>query len=418
MLRPSRPMMRPLSSSDLSSTTETVVSTAWPDAIRCITVERMLRARRSASVRASSSTWRISRALSWRSSSSSSFRRICLACPVESPATRSSSRIWSRLASLSCSRPCVEVAPAVVQRALEVGELRALSGPRSSPWPAGAPPGGPARSAGPRSSLLDVAALRRGSRRGSGSSVRSARRGRGEGREGARALDEEHHAHRDSRRHQRCQHDLHLRVSSVRRVAAPVSNGRAVRLSAARRQTKRLRPARRVARRTCWPLWTFPNAPPGSPSPGRGSRSQLSRGPTRRSYLEKVGDLLVVQSHGGRAGRVHMRVTTHRAAGNRRPALRRPQATPSLVLAQCLVRKLGRVPAPHEQTPGAVAFAVVLRRLRGPAGPAAGGRCRARPRGRAPTAPPRSRPGPPHAGAAPRQCAPSPTGRARACPST
>ena len=101
MLRPSRPMMRPLSSSDLSSTTETVVSTEWLDAIRCITVERMLRARRSASVRASSSTWRIRRALSWRSSSSSSFRRICLACPVESPATRSSSRIWSRLASFS-----------------------------------------------------------------------------------------------------------------------------------------------------------------------------------------------------------------------------------------------------------------------------------------------------------------------------
>ena len=43
MLRPSRPMMRPLSSSDLSSTTETVVSTAWLDATRCITAARMLR---------------------------------------------------------------------------------------------------------------------------------------------------------------------------------------------------------------------------------------------------------------------------------------------------------------------------------------------------------------------------------------
>ena len=79
MLRPSRPMMRPFSSSDLSSTTDTVVSTAWLEATRCITAERMLRARRSASWRVSSSTWRISRALSWRSSSSSSCMRICLA---------------------------------------------------------------------------------------------------------------------------------------------------------------------------------------------------------------------------------------------------------------------------------------------------------------------------------------------------
>ena len=43
MFRPSRPMMRPLSSSDFSSTTETVVSTAWLDATRCITAARMLR---------------------------------------------------------------------------------------------------------------------------------------------------------------------------------------------------------------------------------------------------------------------------------------------------------------------------------------------------------------------------------------
>ena len=104
MLRPSRPMMRPFSSSDLSSTTDTVVSTAWLDATRCITAARMLRARRSASRRVSSSTWRISRALSWRSSSSSSRIMICFAWPALRPASRSSSRSWSRLASFSSSR--------------------------------------------------------------------------------------------------------------------------------------------------------------------------------------------------------------------------------------------------------------------------------------------------------------------------
>ena len=106
MLRPSRPMMRPFNSSDLSSTTETVVSTAWLEATRCMTVARMLRARRSASWRVSSSTWRISRALSWRSSSSSSRIMICFAWPALSPATRSSSRSWSRFAIFSSSRAC------------------------------------------------------------------------------------------------------------------------------------------------------------------------------------------------------------------------------------------------------------------------------------------------------------------------
>ena len=106
MLRPSRPMIRPFSSSDFSSTTDTVVSTAWLDATRCMTAARMLRARRSASWRVSSSTWRISRALSWRSSSSSSRIMICFAWPALRPATRSSSRSWSRLAAFSSSRPC------------------------------------------------------------------------------------------------------------------------------------------------------------------------------------------------------------------------------------------------------------------------------------------------------------------------
>ena len=123
MLRPSRPMMRPFSSSDLSSTTDTVVSTACPPATRCMQVARMLRARRSASWRVSSSTWRISRALSWRSSSSSSRRRICFACPALRPDTRSSSRTCSRLASLSRAAPSSMLRALSAEHALALVEL-------------------------------------------------------------------------------------------------------------------------------------------------------------------------------------------------------------------------------------------------------------------------------------------------------
>ena len=63
MLRPSRPMMRPFMSSAGSWTTETVVSAAWPAASRCMTTERMLRTRRSASRLVSSSIWRTSGAV-------------------------------------------------------------------------------------------------------------------------------------------------------------------------------------------------------------------------------------------------------------------------------------------------------------------------------------------------------------------
>ena len=72
MLRPSRPMMRPFMSSAESWTTETVVSAAWPAASRCMTTERMLRTRRSASRLVSSSIWRTTFARSWRVWSSSS----------------------------------------------------------------------------------------------------------------------------------------------------------------------------------------------------------------------------------------------------------------------------------------------------------------------------------------------------------
>ena len=117
MLRPSRPMMRPFMSSAESWTTETVVSAAWPAAIRCMTTERMLRTRRSASRLVSSSIWRTLRAHSWRIWSSSSRSRICLACDALRPATRSSSRTWrSRMSPISACC-CSNVSSRVVSAA-------------------------------------------------------------------------------------------------------------------------------------------------------------------------------------------------------------------------------------------------------------------------------------------------------------
>ena len=52
MLRPSRPMMRPFISSEGSFTTDTVLSATWSAAVRWMLSERMLRARRSDSLRA------------------------------------------------------------------------------------------------------------------------------------------------------------------------------------------------------------------------------------------------------------------------------------------------------------------------------------------------------------------------------
>ena len=106
MLRPSRPMIRPFISSDSSWTTDTVVSAAWPPATRCMTVERMLRARRSASRRASSSTCRIRTALSWRSSSSSSLSRICFAWLDAEPGDPLELLSWRCRACLSSSAWC------------------------------------------------------------------------------------------------------------------------------------------------------------------------------------------------------------------------------------------------------------------------------------------------------------------------
>ena len=105
MLRPSRPMMRPFMSSAGSWTTETVVSAAWPAASRCMTTERMLRTRRSASRFVSSSIARRRLADSWRTWSSSSFISIALAWDAERPDERSSWRTArSRIASISPSR--------------------------------------------------------------------------------------------------------------------------------------------------------------------------------------------------------------------------------------------------------------------------------------------------------------------------
>ena len=101
MLRPSRPMIRPFMSSEDSWTTDTVVSAACPAASRCMHTDRMLRTRRSASRRVSSSIWRIRRAASWRASSSTSWSSSCLARAADSPEIRSSSRVSSTRSSSS-----------------------------------------------------------------------------------------------------------------------------------------------------------------------------------------------------------------------------------------------------------------------------------------------------------------------------
>ena len=64
ILRPSRPMMRPLMSSEGSWTVETVVAAAYPEAVRWMAVPMIERARRSPSWRASSSIRRVSWAAS------------------------------------------------------------------------------------------------------------------------------------------------------------------------------------------------------------------------------------------------------------------------------------------------------------------------------------------------------------------
>ena len=81
MLRPSRPMIRPFMSSEGSSTSVTVVSAAALAATRCSASATRLRARRFASVAASSSSWRTRPASSWRTCSSDSSRIRCRASP-------------------------------------------------------------------------------------------------------------------------------------------------------------------------------------------------------------------------------------------------------------------------------------------------------------------------------------------------
>ena len=100
MFRPSRPMIRPFMSSDGSSTTDTVVSAAWLAATRWSASATRLRARRLASIRASSSSWRTLRASSCRTRSSARSRRCCFASFTVMPETRSSS-------ASCCSRACL-----------------------------------------------------------------------------------------------------------------------------------------------------------------------------------------------------------------------------------------------------------------------------------------------------------------------
>ena len=103
MLRPSRPMIRPFISSLGSSTRRVVDSLECLAASRCIATDRMLRARRSASARVSSSICCRRRPAWWRASCSTSASSSCFACAALSPESRSSSRRWTRFACFSSS---------------------------------------------------------------------------------------------------------------------------------------------------------------------------------------------------------------------------------------------------------------------------------------------------------------------------
>ena len=211
MLRPSRPMIRPFMSSAESSTTETVVSAAWLAARRCMQTERMLRTRRSASRLVSSSIWRTSRAESWRTSSSSSFSRICLAWAIERPATRSSSRRCWFLAVCELLALALEVALAVGDRLVAARRARRPSRRSPPPWRAGAPRCG-------RSPRAVRAARRRCRRawrappaRRAGPATRAPPAVAVAGRDAQeRCRDDD-----AGRQQRRCNHDCHVRVLST-----------------------------------------------------------------------------------------------------------------------------------------------------------------------------------------------------------
>ncbi len=130
MFRPSRPMIRPFISSLGSSTRDTVVSAAWLAATRWSASATRLRARRFASVRASSSACLTVRASSCRTRSSEASRRCCFASFTVSPEMR-----WSSFSALSfaclssscsCFR-CVSRSASPCSRRLSSTSLRSTS---------------------------------------------------------------------------------------------------------------------------------------------------------------------------------------------------------------------------------------------------------------------------------------------------
>ena len=134
-----------------SCTTETVVSAAWPAASRCMTTERMLRARRSASRRPPPRP--AGRAARCRGAA----RPRARAGGSASPARRSGRRPAPARARGRASRrellaPVLHVALAVLERALALAEL-AEPGARAPPrGRAAAPRAARSRRAAPRSS--------------------------------------------------------------------------------------------------------------------------------------------------------------------------------------------------------------------------------------------------------------------------
>ena len=178
----------------------------------------MLRARRSASRLVSSSTWRISAralvaqlVLQLRAAGSAwpAPRSARTAARARAAAAASPPSAWPR-----CARGCAR-GPRASARARRARRCGRRSSP---PWPAAAPPGGPAPRAGrraprpPAPASASTERSRGAARRRSAWPSPSRRETPGRGRHPARALRGEHHRRGHRRGHHGRQQDLHPRL--------------------------------------------------------------------------------------------------------------------------------------------------------------------------------------------------------------
>ena len=142
MLRPSRPMIRPFISSLGSSTRRVVDSLECLAASRCMATERMLRARRSASTRVSSSICCRRRPAWWRASCSTSAISSCFACAALRPGEPLELAALHALRLLQLLGLLDQVALAVLERLQRAARGRRAGPPATRSRAAPAPPSG------------------------------------------------------------------------------------------------------------------------------------------------------------------------------------------------------------------------------------------------------------------------------------